>query len=127
MALTVAAGQIDLVWRQSPAGPGAPSKWSLYALRPDQISSSYGWGWRWGFEVHAVLRPGAGGDVRVPLWFVGVLIAFPTARLWVRRRSGRLPWQCHKCGYNLTGTTGGCCPECGAKWRAPAWLVRRLS
>ena len=29
-------------------------------------------------------------------------------------------WQCHACGYNLTGNTSGICPECGAFVVRPA-------
>ncbi|MBN1512037.1 MAG: hypothetical protein JXB13_08480 [Phycisphaerae bacterium] len=50
--------------------------------------------------------------VSVPLWFVSLVFAIPTAILWYLDR--RPPkGHCQKCGYNLTGNVSGVCPECG--------------
>ena len=69
-------------------------------------------------------------EVRVPLWFVFLIVGFPTAWLWYTDRRAK-PWQCPKCRYDLRGLervrrrsgevdsenrrTGGngVCPECG--------------
>ena len=55
--------------------------------------------------------------VRIPVWQLVVaflalpilLVGWPAARRWRRRRRG----QCEACGYNLTGNVSGVCPECG--------------
>jgi hypothetical protein len=53
-----------------------------------------------------------GFALRLPLFFLLVLAALPTAWLWYRDR--RPPkWHCESCGYNLTGNVSGVCPECG--------------
>ncbi len=58
----------------------------------------------------------SGWTVLVPLWFVFLMFAAPTAILWYRDR--RPPkGHCQACGYDLTGNVTGVCPECGAPTR----------
>jgi hypothetical protein len=54
-----------------------------------------------------------------PLVLIGVPSVFT---LWIRRRRRRERQKngwCLHCGYNLTGNTGGMCPECGGKAKPP--------
>jgi predicted amidophosphoribosyltransferase len=48
----------------------------------------------------------------VPLWIPMLLVAIPTAWLW-RRDRRHSPGCCPRCGYDLSGTPSGICPECG--------------
>src|SRR5262245_47773573 len=49
----------------------------------------------------------------LPFWIPLLAIAAPTLWLWHRDRR-RVPGACIRCGYDLTGTPGGICPECGS-------------
>lgn len=52
----------------------------------------------------------------IPSWSLILLFALLPA-LWLYRwriHPIRLPGQCRRCGYDLTGNTSGTCPECGA-------------
>jgi hypothetical protein len=56
--------------------------------------------------------------VWAPAWFVVALTALLPAldaRLLVRARRARRVGRCFSCGYDLRGTSGGRCPECGAE------------
>jgi len=59
-----------------------------------------------------ILRPNEG--CLIPLWFLALLAAVPTALLWCIdcRRLG--PERCTTCSYDMTGVDGRVCPECGA-------------
>ena len=57
--------------------------------------------------------PGLFG-VGLPLWMPLLLVAIPTAMLFLRDRRPP-PHCCQGCGYDLTGNTSGRCSECGAK------------
>jgi hypothetical protein len=51
-----------------------------------------------------------------PIWVVSIVSA-ATPLLWVHRRTRRRasgPGMCAACGYDLRGTPGSQCPECGA-------------
>jgi len=51
--------------------------------------------------------------VFIPIWFIALLVALPTAWLWCRDRR-RATGLCIKCGYDLRGADHAACPECGA-------------
>jgi hypothetical protein len=51
--------------------------------------------------------------VRVPLWIPVVVVSVPTLVYWFVLVRARPPWQCRGCGYDLRGTKGDGCPECG--------------
>ena len=68
--------------------------------------------WSFSYSTYALKGAALYNRLRVPLWFVAVLPALPTAWLWYidRRHLG----QCAKCGYDLAGLApGSMCPECG--------------
>ena len=59
-----------------------------------------------------------GSDVvLLPLWLPFLILFIPTLLLW--RRDHRKPRSgfCRGCDYDLTGSTTGRCPECGASCR----------
>ncbi|MBC7771023.1 MAG: hypothetical protein H7210_00875 [Pyrinomonadaceae bacterium] len=67
-------------------------------------------GKRFEMQRYAVVKP---GNVQIPLFYlVGVSLVFPLMS-WIARRRHRPPWACDGCGYDLRGTTGTRCPECG--------------
>jgi hypothetical protein len=91
--------------------------------------SSSDW-WRIVFFFVAGLVPFAG----IPflgrddaLLIIGLLIlsafflfgAFGTMFRWPGFRPPRLPNECRRCRYDLTGNTSGICPECGAPTPRP--------
>ena len=56
--------------------------------------------------------------INIPLWFVALICAVPTAWLWWRDYRDKPPDRCAKCGYDLRGLAKGeagavTCPECG--------------
>lgn len=66
-----------------------------------------------------------------PLWLLigglsiggGLPFLVQPAKRWYRRRNGL----CLHCGYNLTGSRAGRCPECGAHGRDPRGRDRRTA
>ena len=55
----------------------------------------------------------------IPLWLPFLPLLALTAFVVHRDRTRKLPGQCRKCGYNLTGNTSGRCPECGVVQAIP--------
>lgn len=53
-------------------------------------------------------------SLSIPLWMPLVAIMIPTAILWWRDRRP-LPGYCPACGYDLRGTAGVRCSECGER------------
>lgn len=51
--------------------------------------------------------------IHVPLWVIGLPLAFLTGILWWLDRRYVPPGYCRRCRYDLTGNTSGRCPECG--------------
>lgn len=66
------------------------------------------WGWYWtSFSDRGI-------DIELGLGWV--FVPLPAALLIAscRRRAKPPPGHCKKCGYDLTGTSSGRCPECGS-------------
>lgn len=59
-----------------------------------------------------VIKPGV---VQVPLFYVVAASGVFPVMSWVARRRYRAAWQCKRCGYDLRGSAGARCPECGAE------------
>src|SRR5205814_5436778 len=57
-----------------------------------------------------------GQTIMVPFWPAIPVLAAGTALFWFRDRR-RPTGACGHCGYDLTGTPSGPCPECGAVWK----------
>jgi uncharacterized protein len=83
--------------------------------------------WRWGFGL-VVLNQGGSGTVSgrpvfwpareyiiiLPHWLVATLLAAPVVWAGARWRRRIDHQACPACGYDLRGTPGSTCPECGA-------------
>ena len=70
-------------------------------------------------STQRVIVPGRGAyrqvSLHAPHWSVLVLFAIPPLAAWALRRrklQGLVP--CPACGYDLRGSEGATCPECGA-------------
>lgn len=125
-SLGVAAFQVDTT-RMGAAGWGsfAPGfkgqTWHArnVAGQSYQVANFYAGPVRWAWNGF-VLRSQAGQTQRelqaaVPTWFAllaGGLLAWRAGVAW--RRARRSPHACARCGYDLRGTPGGACPECGS-------------
>lgn len=61
------------------------------------------------------------GHIMVPVFYLAARSALPPAGVWVWRRFAHIPPGCCKiCRYDLRGTFGVCCPECGRPIKAVA-------
>ena len=66
--------------------------------------------WLWSPEYSYLV---GAKEVFVPCWIPFVIVALPTALLFWRDHTRRIPPGHCRCGYDLTGNTSGRCPECG--------------
>jgi hypothetical protein len=83
-----------------------------------------------GTLAHPLGPPSQYQSLHIPLWAVALLAALaPVAellratrrRLCVRR--WRLQQRCEACGYDLHGSSGGRCPECGSSPRPASYIA----
>lgn len=51
---------------------------------------------------------------RFLLWLPPAVFGALALPLWIADRRARLPHECPRCRYDLTGNVSGVCPECGA-------------
>lgn len=51
---------------------------------------------------------------RFLLWLPPAVFGALALPLWIADRRARLPHECPRCRYDLTGNVSGICPECGA-------------
>ena len=65
-----------------------------------------------GISLFASATHGLGSAGTALLTGYGVVVTGIAAMIWIQRRA-RLPHECHTCGYDLRGSGGGVCPECG--------------
>ena len=79
--------------------PGVAIEDEPYALQP-------------GFTIDAGRTRAGQTVVAVPLWPLALATWLAAGLAW-RSARRRRPWECRKCGYNLTGNTSGVCSECG--------------
>ena len=95
--------------------PGLHIRSTFYGLPPDRTWPTWmHWGSHFGLDIPRVLW-GRGGEISLtfPLWILLFAVGVPTILAWRRERLLRRSDRCSHCGYNLTGTTTGTCPECG--------------
>jgi hypothetical protein len=111
----VAAGQVELIWRDRSAGgqSGLILGWVAGARRDTARSAR----WWWGIDHERFYPSGSSAldteVVYLPLYLPLLLIAAPTAWLIWRGRV-RPPGLCPACGYDRSGLRAGApCPECG--------------
>jgi hypothetical protein len=64
--------------------------------------------------------------VYVPLGFVVGVMAVPAVGLWVMARRSVPAGMCRGCGYDLAGTRGERCPECGREGSAARRVARSI-
>lgn len=64
--------------------------------------------WRQVAHSHCVIVPDS------PVWVLEVPLVAVTAAFWCLDSRGRASRPCRQCGYDLTGSAGGRCPECAA-------------
>jgi hypothetical protein len=122
IALALLASAALDAWRSviwvSPGGSGfgtgegvVAAAWEYWGALPAGLNMERPSGIQWLPSVdHS-----SGIMVVVPIWMLLVVIAIPTAFLWVRDRRRFPRGHCQACGYNLTGNVSGVCPECGRK------------
>jgi hypothetical protein len=53
------------------------------------------------------------GHVKIPVCYLAAIAAVPAAVSGWRRSRRPAPGCCSYCGYDLKGSLGGACPECG--------------
>lgn len=54
------------------------------------------------------------GQLTLPLWIPALILAVPTAWLWLQDHQRSRPGRCPTCGYDLRGLSNSAvCPECG--------------
>ncbi len=112
-------GIIAVDWRLGPnpdRGFGR-SDWTLGVMTDRDGKPKPGWvlmtkpwkplEWEWDPQVHP-------GHIKVPILPFAVLLSVPPLlATWMRSRR-RERYQCQACGYDLRGSSGAVCPECGA-------------
>ena len=117
--MTIDSGMFYYGWRET-APPGAsrrsnyPRQWPEWVWQYNAYRAGT-LGMPWGFKF--VQGPGElhfDIPLLVPVALAGILPCW-RLRLARRQRLRRLHGLCLDCGFNLTGNTGGTCPECGTK------------
>jgi hypothetical protein len=99
--------------RSLPAPPGSVTA----PFHRSQVSWAYMWTdhWRNVLAWRPVYANGAGSlGISIPLMFPALAAAGLAVWLW---RTDRELWpgSCTQCGYDLSATASGACPECGAE------------
>jgi hypothetical protein len=105
--------------------PLGPPGGRITYLRQQGMKSVLGLGFLRRDETFTVTGPGPIPPTRhsvnliVPWWALTLAFLATPAVMWWRRRRAPVPGACRNCGYDLRGTPGSACPECGAA-REPA-------
>jgi len=86
--------------------PGVPfnMKWVALVLAITSLAMSFAWAYQPGSDIPPC--PCAAVFLASAIWAL---------YLWRPQRPHLWTGHCSKCGYDLTGNTSGCCPECGTE------------
>lgn len=117
---------VPLIWMNKQQGPSGPWTYAIARHRlvfagRREVTVTRFLGIEFGRSEPLGNSVSRGWQLSVPCSFVTVLLGIPPAfesvRLW---RSARRRWRsrrglCPGCGYDMRGSPGGTCPECGAE------------
>jgi hypothetical protein len=90
-------------------GHPSPTGWNVRSIQaPEDMAADEGWPPPWGLKIYRKEYGFSGPHAAL------VVLTLPLPAAWLIRRMRRNPLACASCSYDLRGTPGIECPECGA-------------